>query len=78
MRPKHTPTETLATQAMGVMAHSINSLKECNAALKPYGPANFKKDRITVKTRPGQETEVTRSNFKLASMSGLCIIWQQI
>ena len=56
--------------SVATMAHTCNSLPELNAALKPYGPANFKKDRIKVKLRPGQESELTRSNFKIASMTG--------
>ena len=56
--------------SVAIMALQCNSLPECNAALKEYGPSNFKKDRIKIKLRQGQETEVTRSNLKIASMSG--------
>ena len=56
--------------SLGVMAIQCNSLQECNAKLKEFGPANFKKDRIKVKLRQGQETEISRGNLKIASMSG--------
>ena len=61
--------ETL-NKCYGVMAIQCNSLQECNAKLKEFGPANFKKDRIKVKLRQGQETEISRGNLKIASMSG--------
>ena len=56
--------------SIAMMAHGCNSLKECNSSLKQYGPANSKKDRVKLKMREGQETAATRSNFKIASMSG--------
>ena len=43
--------------SLGFFAHQCGSLKDCNVALKQYGPSNFKKDRIKVKTHAGQETD---------------------
>ena len=57
--------------SLAAMAIRCDSLKECNSKLKEFGPSNFKKDRIKVKLRHGQETEITRSNLKIASMSGM-------
>ena len=40
-------------KSVGLLAHEIGSLAECNENLRKYGPENFKGDRITVKLRTG-------------------------
>ena len=60
-------------KSVGLLAHEIYSLAECNKALKKYGRENFKGDRITVKLRTGQQTAASRSNISLSSFSGECI-----
>ena len=57
-------------KSIGLLAHEIGSLKECNSKLSKYGPSNFKGDRITVKLKPGQETAPGRNNMSFASCSG--------
>ena len=58
-------------KSLGLMAYQISSIKECNNSLSSYGPKSFTKDRIKIKPVPGQETEITRNNIKIASMSGM-------
>lgn len=39
-------------RSLGLLAHEIGSLTECNGALKKYGPENFKgQNHSQVKTR---------------------------
>ncbi len=57
-------------KSIGLLAHQIGSLKECNSKLSEYGPSNFKGDRITVKPKPGQETAPGRNNVSFASCLG--------
>lgn len=57
-------------KSIGLLAHEIGSLKECNSKLSEYGPSNFKGDRITVKLKPGQETAPGRNNMSFAACSG--------
>ena len=59
--------QLLAT--LGLFAHKINSLQECNDELSKYGPENFC-NRITVKMKEGQETAVERQNIQVTSFSG--------
>ena len=59
--------QLLAT--LGLFAHKINSLQECNDKLSKYGPENFC-NRITVKMKEGQETAVERHNIQVTSFSG--------
>ena len=61
-------------RSLGLLAHEINSLKECNVSLKQFGPKNFTKDRIKIKPGPDQQTGITRSNIKIASMSGMYLV----
>lgn len=58
-------------KSLGLFAFQIGSLQECNAKLATYGPENVKADRLTVKSRPGQETAVDRNNISICSFSGL-------
>lgn len=58
--------------SLGYFAHNIGSLDELNSALASYGPEvsqTFK--RVKVKSKPGQPTETTRNNIKVASFTGL-------
>lgn len=57
-------------RSLGLLAHEIGSLTECNGALKKYGPENFKGHRITVKLKPGQQTAANRNNISVSSFSG--------
>ena len=57
-------------KSVGLLAHEIGSLKECNETLRNYGPENFKGDRITVKLRTSQQTAASRNNISLSSFSG--------
>lgn len=57
--------------SLGLFAHRIGSLKECNETVAVYGPENTRcYDRIRVKLRTGQQTAVTKSNIQVSSMSG--------
>ena len=57
-------------KSVGLLAHEIGSLNECNDNLRKYGAENFKGDRITVKLRTGQQTAASRNNISIASFSG--------
>ena len=57
-------------KSVGLLAHEIGSLRECNDELSKFGPENFHLDRITVKLRPGQQTAPSRNNISIASFSG--------
>ena len=57
-------------KSIGLLAHKIGSLQECNEELSQYGPSNFKGDRITVKLKQGQQTAAGRHNISVASFSG--------
>lgn len=61
-------------KSVGLLAHEIGSLAECNENLRKYGPENFKGDRITVKLRTGQQTAASRNNISIASFSGQCVV----
>lgn len=55
-----------------MFAHDFGNLKDCNAVLSVYGPDSMKKrERIVVKTKPGQESAIERHNIQLVSFSGL-------
>ena len=56
--------------SLGLFAWQINSLKECNTVLKEYGPQNIKKDRVRMKSKPGQETRMAKHNVCVTSFSG--------
>jgi len=58
-------------KSVGLLAHEIGSLQECNETLSKYGPENFKGDRISVKLRTGQQTAASRNNISVASFSVL-------
>lgn len=58
-------------KSIGLIAHKIGSLQECNEELfQFYGPSNFKGDRISVKLKQGQQTAAGRHNISVASFSG--------
>lgn len=61
-------TEQLFT-SLGLFAHKVGSLTQCNEELAQYGPENFN-SRITVKLKEGQETAVERHNIQVSSFSG--------
>lgn len=56
-------------RSLGLFAHRMSSLPECNEELSRYGPKNFN-SRITVKLKEGQETAVERHNIQVSSFSG--------
>lgn len=61
--------------SLGLFAYRVGSLDELNQALSDHGPESCKGfPRVTVKLKPGQETDVERKNIKVASFSGLLII----
>ena len=52
--------------SLGMFAYDCGSLKDSE-----YGPDSMKgRDRILVKTKPGQESAVERHNFQVISFSG--------
>lgn len=57
-------------KSVGLIAHQIGSLQECNEKLSNFGPSNFKGDRISVKLKQGQQTAPERNNISVASFSG--------
>ena len=60
--------------SLGLSAHEIGSLKECNKILAKLGPESMKdKDRITVVKKPNQETRVEKHNVQVKSFSGKSI-----
>ena len=64
--------------SLGLFTHSVGCLDKCNESLANYGPENTRAwDRIRVNLRPGQQTDVTRSNIKVSSMSG-CVYFLSI
>ena len=57
--------------SLGLFAHHVGSLDSLNKALSDHGPESCKGfPRVTVKEKPGQQTEVKRHNIKVASFSG--------
>lgn len=57
--------------SLGLFAHRCDALDECNEALSNYGPENSRKqNRIVIKEKKGQTTEITKSNVSVASFSG--------
>ena len=57
-------------KSVGLIAHQIGSLQECNEKLSNFGPSNFKGDRISVTLRQGQQTAADRNNISVASFFG--------
>ena len=56
--------------SLGMFAYDCGSLKDCNYFLSGYGPDSMKgRDRIVVKTKPGQESAIERHNFQVISFS---------
>ncbi|KAK3722577.1 hypothetical protein QZH41_019333 [Actinostola sp. cb2023] len=62
-------TEQLLKE-LGLFAYECNSLMECNKILSEYGPQNMKRDRISVKLKPGQESTIRKHNITMCSFSG--------
>ena len=57
--------------SLGLFAHEIGSLKECNKILAKLGPESMKdKDRIAVVKKPNQETRVEKHNVQVKSFNG--------
>ena len=57
--------------SLGLFAHPVGSLDALNQALSDHGPESCKGfSRVTVKQKPGQQTDVEKSNIKVASFSG--------
>jgi len=57
--------------SLGLFSHRIGTLEQLNTVLSAYGPENTRSfKRITVKEKPGQQTEVEKHNIKVASFSG--------
>lgn len=59
--------------SLGLTAHRCGSLKECNLVLAEYGPETMVKDRIVVKLKEGQDTDVKKHNIKIRSFSGMVL-----
>ena len=60
--------------SLGLFAHRVGSLDALNQALSDHGPESCKGfPRVTVKQKPGQQTDVERSNIKVASFSGFLV-----
>lgn len=60
--------------SLGLFAHRVGSLDALNQALSDHGPESCKGfSRVTVKLKPGQQTDVERSNIKVASFSGFLL-----
>ena len=57
-------TEQLLS-SMGLTAHRCGSLKECNQVLAEYGPETMTKERIVVKLKEGQDTDVRKHNINI-------------
>jgi hypothetical protein len=57
-------------KSLGLLAHNIGALEDCNMQLSEYGPENFTADRITVQPRPGQTTIMERNNISVSSLTG--------
>ena len=57
--------------SVGLVAYKIDSLQDANKALRSYGPESFKGDRLTVQKKVGQETEISKHNIHVSSMSGV-------
>ena len=58
--------------SLGLFACRVGSLDKLNEALSNYGPDNLQAfPRVTVKERKGQQTEIDRTNIKVASISGI-------
>ena len=57
--------------SLGLSAYRTGCLDRLNAALSSYG-SETKRDfsRVTIKEKPGQQTDVGKSNVKVASFSG--------
>ena len=64
-------TEQLLS-SLGMFAYECGSLKNCNAVLAEYGTDSMKRrERILVKSKPGQETGIERHNIQVVSFSGI-------
>ena len=58
--------------SLGLFACHVGSLDKLNEALSDYGPENLRAfPRVTIKERKGQQTEIDRTNIKVASFSGI-------
>ena len=58
--------------SLGLFACRVGSLDMLNEALSDYGPENLRAfPRVTIKERKGQQTEIDRTNIKVASFSGI-------
>ena len=60
-------------RSLGLFSHRIGALDELNDELKKYGPETFTSQRISVKSKQGQDSSMAmdRNNVTLASFSGL-------
>ena len=57
--------------SIGLVAYKNDCLKDANNVLRGYGPESFEGDRLTVKKKAGQQTEVGKHNIHVSSMSGV-------
>ena len=57
--------------SIGLVAHKNDCLKDANIVLRGYGPASFKRERLTVQKKAGQQTEIGKHNICVGSMSGV-------
>ena len=71
-------TEQLLS-SLGMFAYECGSLKNCNEVLAEFGPESMSgKDRILVKTKPGQESGVERHNIQVVSFSGIIKVFNTV
>ena len=56
---------------LGLFAHEIGSLEEANEIMGEIGPSSFNGNRITVKTKPGQEGRIKKHNIQVSSFPSL-------
>ena len=57
--------------SVGLVAYKIDLLQDANKALRSSGPESFKGDRLTVQKKAGQQTEISKQNIHVSSMSGV-------
>ena len=57
--------------SIGLVAYKNDCLKDANIVLRCYGPESFKRDRLTVQKKAGQQTEIGKHNIRVGSMSGV-------
>lgn len=68
----HDCEQLIILRSLSLFAHRVGSLHALNEALSDHGPEScIGIPRVTVKEKPGQQTEEERCNIKVAFFSGL-------